>query len=118
MGILFICFGRYPAAWLAPDAHIAALTTTCLFYTGFIQSGFAAYAIFSGALRGAGDTLVVMTCSLVTVLGVRFAGVMIVGAYLHKGLGPIWIVLATELFLRGTLAYGRFLQGGWKRVKV
>jgi len=30
----------------------------------------------------------------------------------------IWIVLASELFLRGSIMYGRFLHGGWKHVTV
>ena len=117
-GVFFIFFGRYPASWLAPNAQIAELTTRCLFITGFIQSGFAAYVIFSGALRGAGDTLAVMIFSLVTVIGIRFVGVMIVGSWLHKGLTAIWIVLAGELFLRGLLAFARFRQGGWKHAEV
>jgi putative MATE family efflux protein len=117
-GLFFIFFGQYPASWLSPDPHIAALTTRCLFITGFIQSGFAAYIIFSGALRGAGDTFIVMICSLVSVIGVRFVGVMIVGAWLHLGLGAIWVVLAGELFLRGLLAVARFYHGGWKTIRV
>jgi putative MATE family efflux protein len=117
-GLIFIVLGRYPAAWLSPNPAIAALTTRCLFITGFIQSGFAAYMIFSGALRGAGDTLVVMLVSLVSVVGIRFAGVLVVGGSLHRGLAAIWLVLAGELFVRGVLAYARFWQGGWKHVKV
>lgn len=117
-GLFFIFFGRYPAALLSPDAHIAALTTRCLFITGFIQCGFAAYIIFSGALRGAGDTFVVMLVSLISVVALRFVGVMIVGAWLHKGLTAIWIVLAGELFIRGVLVSWRFWQGGWKHLKV
>ena len=117
-GIIFILFGHYPAAWLSPDPHIAEMTGKCLFVTGFCQSGFAAYMIFSGALRGAGDTLVVMIVSLVSVIGVRFLGVLMVGGYLRMSLAAIWVVLASELFLRGALAYGRFVQGGWKHVKV
>jgi putative MATE family efflux protein len=118
-GILFITVGHYPAAWLSPDnPQIAELTTRCLRITGCIQSGFAAYIIFSGALRGAGDTFVVMVISLATVIVLRFAGVLVVGAWLHQGLAAIWVVLATELFLRGLLALGRFQQGGWRRIRV
>jgi putative MATE family efflux protein len=117
-GIVFILLGRYPAAWLSPDPHIATMTAKCLFVTGFIQSGFAGYMIFSGALRGAGDTLVVMIVSLISVVGVRFLGVLIVGGYLRMSLSAIWVVLASELFLRGLLVYGRFGHGGWKHVKV
>jgi putative MATE family efflux protein len=118
-GILMMTLGRYPAAWLSPhDPHIIALTTQCLFITGFIQSGFAAALIFGGALRGAGDTFVVMILSLTTVIAIRFAGVMVVGLWLHLGLAAVWIVLASELFLRGTLIFARFQQGAWQHLKV
>jgi Na+-driven multidrug efflux pump len=118
-GILMITLGQYPARWLSPsDPHIVALTTRCLFITGFIQSGFAASLIFGGALRGAGDTLVVMCISLSTQICLRCTGVVIVGIWLKLGLAAVWIVLAGELFLRGLLTFGRFLQGGWKTIQV
>jgi Na+-driven multidrug efflux pump len=37
---------------------------------------------------------------------------------MHLGLDAVWIVLASELFVRGMLMFGRFVHGGWKRVKV
>jgi putative MATE family efflux protein len=118
-GILMITLSRYPVRWLSPDdPHIIDLATRCLRITGFIQCGFAANLIFGGALRGAGDTMAVMTLNLSTVIGIRFAGAIYVGLYLKMGLPAIWMVLATELFIRGTLVYLRFLQGGWKRLKI
>ncbi len=118
MGLLFIFFGRLFAGLLSNDPHIIELTTICLFITGLIQAGFAAYLVFGGALRGAGDTLPVMFLTLSTVFIVRFAGVMIVGLWLHLGLAAIWCVLAGELFLRGMVVFLRFQHGGWKRVQV
>ncbi len=118
-GILMITLGRYAVMWLSPaDPHIVDMATQCLRITGFIQCGFAASLVFGGALRGAGDTLAVMVLSLTTVIGIRFVGVIIVGLYLKLGLPAIWCVLASELFLRGAVIYGRFLQGGWKRLKI
>jgi putative MATE family efflux protein len=118
-GLLMITLGRFPARWLSPhDPHIIALTTHCLRITGFIQAGFAANLIFGFSLRGAGDTLVITLLNLSTILGVRFAGVLIVGLWLHLGLEAVWMVLAGELFLRGCITYGRFLQGAWKHIQV
>jgi putative MATE family efflux protein len=118
-GILMITLGYYPAKWLSPDdGHIVALTAKCLRITGFVQAGFAANLIFGGALRGAGDTLVVMGLNLATVIGLRFTGVMFVGLYLKLGLAAVWMVLAGELFVRGVLIFGRFLQGGWRDLAV
>ena len=118
-GLAMITLGRFPARWLSPDdAHIIALTTRCLLVTGFVQPFFAATLIFAGALRGAGDTLVVMVLNLLSVLGLRFTGVIVVGLWLHRGLVAIWVVLAAELAVRGTLSYLRFLQSGWQRLDV
>ena len=59
-----------------------------------------------------------MVLNLASVIFLRFAGVLIVGYVLKKGLEAIWIVLATELFIRGVITYARFLQGGWKHIEV
>lgn len=117
-GLAFILFGGAFARWMSNDPEIARLTARCLFYTGFIQAGFAAAIVFSGALRGAGDTLAVMIINLASTVFIRFAGVLVVGWYLRLGLGAIWIVLCIELFARGLFVYLRFLHGGWKHAKV
>jgi Na+-driven multidrug efflux pump len=118
-GVAFILFGKYFAHWMLPhQPEIAALTARCLFITGFIQSGFAASMIFSGALRGAGDTVVVMSINLFSTLVLRLAGAMIVVFYFKLGLAAVWVVLAGELFLRGVMAWIRFEQGGWKHLEV
>ncbi len=118
MGILFIFFGKYPAAVLAVDPDIRALTVQCLRITGFCQAGFAAAIIFGGALRGAGDTFSVMLLSLISIVLLRFGAVMYVGGYLHKPLPAIWAILATELFIRGSLILVRFLGGKWRHIEV
>lgn len=117
-GLLMITLGRFPAHWLSGNnPQVIYLTTRCLFITGFIQSGFAASLVFGGALRGAGDTFVVMLLNLASIVGVRFTGVLIVG-WLKLGLPAVWMVLCSELFLRGSLMYARFLQGKWKHIQV
>jgi multidrug resistance protein, MATE family len=118
MGLIFITMPTLAARLLSEDPRILELTAQCLFITGFCQIGFAANMIFGGALRGAGDTFAVMLLNLASVLTVRLIGVLIVGWWLDLGLVAIWIVLASELLLRGVLIYARFLHGGWKHVKV
>ncbi|MGB7157739.1 MAG: MATE family efflux transporter, partial [Tepidisphaeraceae bacterium] len=117
VGVLFIFFSYYPAAILADDPEVRALTAKCLMITGFCQAGFAAAIIFGGALRGAGDTFAVLLITMVSILTLRLGGVWLLG-YLKQPLPMIWILLATDLFVRGLLVYGRFLNGGWKRIKV
>jgi putative MATE family efflux protein len=117
-GAAFILFSRQLAGLISDDPRITDVTARCLFITGWIQTGFAASAVFSGALRGAGDTLAVMILNLCSVLGVRLIGVMIIGWYFRASLPVIWMVLSAELFVRGLLMYGRFLHGGWRTAKV
>jgi putative MATE family efflux protein len=117
-GMLFIFFGWLPARWMSDDPQIAGLTTRCLFITGIIQSGFAAAIIFGGALRGAGDTFMVMLINLSSILGLRLLGVLIVGLWLRLGLAAIWMVLAGELFVRGVLMFMRFWRGSWRTIEV
>jgi putative MATE family efflux protein len=117
VGVMFILFSQYPAAILADDPEVRALTAKCLMITGFCQSGFAAAIVFGGALRGAGDTLAVMLITMVSILTLRLGGVWLLG-YFHQPLPVIWMLLATDLFIRGGLVYWRFVHGGWKRIKV
>jgi putative MATE family efflux protein len=117
-GLIFIFFGGWLSSRMSADPHIAELTARCLFITGFIQSAFAAAAVFGGALRGAGDTVAVMLLNLTSMVLIRFAGLLVVGWYFRAGLPAIWVVLSVEIALRGMLMYARFLHGGWKHVQV
>ena len=117
-GVLFILCGRIFTGFMTSSPPIADLAARCLFITAFAQPGFAAAAIFSGALRGAGDTFSVMLINLATIIGLRLVGCVIVGWWLHLGLAAIWIVLAAELTIRGVAVYARFLHGGWREVRV
>ncbi len=118
-GMLFITMGQIPAGWLAAhDPPLTSLTARCLHIAGFIQFGFAASAIFGGALRGAGDTFSVMVLNLVSIIFVRFCGVWIAIHLMGGNLVTVWYVLCGELIVRGALVYARFAQGGWARIRV
>lgn len=117
-GILFILL-RHPLSYLlAEDPRIANLSATCLLITSFAQPAFAASLIYGGALRGAGDTFVVMIINLASIIGLRLTGVLIVTLVFGYGLAAVWIILASELTLRGLFVFARFLHGGWKKVEV
>ena len=118
-GVVFILFGRILAGWMLPkQPEIAALTARLLFLAGFGQIGFAGSMIFSGALRGAGDTLAVMRINLLSILGVRLVGVMIAVYVFGGGVVAVWGVLVMELMVRGVLAWGRFATGKWRHAEV
>ncbi|HZK82142.1 MAG TPA: MATE family efflux transporter, partial [Humisphaera sp.] len=116
--VCFILF-RHPLSHaLSADPKVADIAATCLLITAFCQPGFAASLVYGGALRGAGDTLVVMVINLASIIFLRLAGVLFVTLYLHRGLQAVWIVFCIELSLRGLFVFARFQQGGWRHVIV
>jgi putative MATE family efflux protein len=118
-GLVFIVLGRTLSDWMLPkEPEIAALTARLLFLAGFGQIGFAASMIFSGALRGAGDTLAVMKISLLSIIGFRLVGVLIAVYLLGGGVVAVWVVLVTELMIRGLFVWWRFAAGKWRHVEV
>jgi Na+-driven multidrug efflux pump len=117
-GVLFLLFGRQMAGLLTSDPPTVDLAGRCLFITAFAQIGFAASIVFGGALRGAGDTVAVMAINLASTIGLRLVAVLAVTLWLGYGLAAVWVVLSVELTVRGVLMYLRFLQGGWKHVRV
>jgi Na+-driven multidrug efflux pump len=59
-----------------------------------------------------------MIINLASILLVRLAGVLFVARWLHLGLPAIWLVLASELTIRGLLVWVRFRHGGWRHATV
>jgi len=117
-GVGFALFGVQLASIMTSDPAAVDLAARCLFITAFSQIGFAATLIFGGALRGAGDTLVVMLINIVSQLGLRLAGALVLVKVFHLGLAAVWVALAAELTIRGAAITARFVHGGWKHVKV
>jgi len=117
-GIMLVLFGHAFASVMSTDPNVVAMTTQCLFYAGFVQAGFAAAIIFGGSLRGAGDTLSVMMINMISLVGIRLVGVLVLTQVFHVTLSTIWILLCADLLLRGVAMFVRFRHGGWKSVKV
>lgn len=118
-GVAFIFFGRALADAMLPGQPVTAeLAAKCLRLAGFVQAGFAAAMIFSGALRGAGDTVPVMAINLLSICCVRLVGVLVAVFLFHRGVVAVWAVLCGELMIRGILMWRKFEQGRWKEVEV
>ena len=86
--------------------------------------------IFTGALRGAGDTRLPMLLSWIGFLAIRIPlayflmypqtdlGSLGTMPGLDLGLYGAWLAMFADLLMRGALFLFRFATGGWKRVKV
>ena len=118
LGVCFVLFGTTIASWLSDDPEVVRMTGQCVHITGFIQSGFAAAMIFGFALRGAGDVVKVMIANLASIFCIRFAGVLLAVWYFNLTLQAVWMVLCSELMIRGILMFLRFRFGRWDLLKV
>jgi Na+-driven multidrug efflux pump len=98
-------------AMLTPDETVRALGTTVLRIEAFAEPLYAASMVAAGALRGAGDTMVPSIFTLFSNWGARIPAMAFVAP--RFGLVGCWVVMASELCLRGTLFLVRLLRDRW-----
>ena len=112
-GILMYFLCPYVFAFLTPVKEVQELGVRVLRIELFAEPLFASSIVATGALRGAGDTLVPGILNLISMWGVRILlAVMLVGQY---GLPGIWTAMCIELNVRGILFLIRLARGNWLR---
>jgi Na+-driven multidrug efflux pump len=138
-GVAFIFAGQQIVGVFSQQPTHLELSPKLLFICGITQIPFAIAICIRGAMRGAGDTRVVMILTLVATYLVRLplawlaSGVEIeaFGMTLHNpdplrtvfglDLHPLvamWLALCAEHVVRCLFFLARFIQGGWKHAKV
>lgn len=137
-GLCFIFFGSRITGLLTQLPVHLELVPQLLIVCGLVQVPFAMSIIYRSALRGAGDTNVVMWITWISTYAIRlplawlFCGVEIPlpgGAVIPNpaplqswwGIHPLvgfWIGLCAELILRAILFTGYFLSDRWTTAKV
>ena len=102
-----------PAAFAAVADMGRVLLMIVVGYLFFDGVSFIVYA----ALKGAGDTVFVMTSRLGLVLAVMI-GPLILGAWLELGLHYFWAVSCTFLIVLSLVGWRRYKQGKWRDMLV
>jgi putative MATE family efflux protein len=118
LGVALFFFPENFIRLFTRDSEIVANASTCLKLVAVAQPFLAASMVFSGGLRGAGDTRYVMINTLIGVWGIRLLGTYILIDFFNMGLLGAWIGMITDLFVRGTLNALRFRSGKWKYIKI
>ena len=100
-------------ALLTPDPEIRQLGVHVLRIEAFAEPLFAASIVVSGALRGAGDTLIPSIMNFVSIWFVRLT----LAAYLSVsfGLTGVWIAMCIELCFRGVIFLFRLRGERWMK---
>ncbi len=110
-GLLMYFTCPYIFLFLTPVKEVQLLCIQILRIELLCEPLFAASLVISGALRGAGDTLVPCIMALASVWGVRLTlSLLLVGPF---GLIGIWIAMCIELCVRGILFLVRLLREKW-----
>jgi Na+-driven multidrug efflux pump len=83
-----------------------------------IQPMMAASFVFSGGLRGAGDTRATLAITIFSVWGLRVIITYLLGQWFGLALIGAWIAIAADFAFRGFMFWRRFRSGKWQSIRV
>ncbi|QOJ18440.1 MAG: MATE family efflux transporter [Phycisphaeraceae bacterium] len=118
LGFVYMFAGEFLTAIVSTAPVHLENVPPVLFICGLVQVFFAGVLVIRQGLRGAGDSTWAFIITSVSCYGVRLPAAYILGVTYDLGLPGVWIALCGELIVRSLLFGGRFLHGGWARIRV
>lgn len=111
MGAVMYIFAPEMIGVMTPDEQVRLLGSQSLRIEAFAEPMFAAAIVTYNVCLGAGDTLIPATMNLASMWLVRLT----LAAHLAPvyGLRGVWMAMAVELTLRGTIFLIRLFSGKW-----
>jgi MATE family multidrug resistance protein len=118
-GIIFVIARRQLIGLFTSDSRIIEIGATYLIIAAIYEISDALYIIYSGALRGAGDTFVPTIavaglCWTITVGG----GYCVARFYPQTGPAGPWIVACAYGWIIGFYMFFRFSRGKWRAIHL
>jgi putative MATE family efflux protein len=116
-GVLLFTFAESLMRVFVPDDEaVIAYGVTVIHISAFVQPIMAASFVFSGSLRGAGDT---RTTLLITVGSIWFTRVPLAYALSRVfDLSGAWLAIASDFGMRAFFFWLRFRSGKWQKIKI
>ena len=115
VAITFINLLRAPIFDLfSVDAKVLALAGSVLWVAQIHEPARNFNTIIIPALKGAGDVRFPVYVGIVSMWGVGVFGAWVLGVWLGLGLVGVWIALASDEWLRGTVMLLRWRSGAWQ----
>ena len=115
---IFLLMGRTIFSWFSADEQIlayGAMIMAILTVVVFLQIS---QVVYSGCLRGAGDTRYTAFVSLVSVAIIRPLSGYLLCYPLGLGLFGAWLGLAFDQFMRFVMTAVRFAHGHWTTIRI
>ncbi|NLA77672.1 MAG: MATE family efflux transporter [Clostridiales bacterium] len=116
--VLFSGFGRQLMSLFTDEPPIIATGVKILVIVAFSSLAQVSQVIFSGCLRGAGDTKYVAATSLVSIALVRPVITYLLCYTAGWGVIGAWASLLVDQYMRMGFSFSRFEKGKWKRIKI
>lgn len=113
MGVLMYCEAPWLISLMTPDLEVQQLVVQALRIEAFAEPLFAASIICYGVFVGAGDTLIPCCMNLGSIWLVRITLAVLFTHFMGMGLNGVWLAMAIELSVRGTIFLVRLYQKNW-----
>jgi putative MATE family efflux protein len=118
VGVLAYVFAQPILRIFTSDGEVIAQGVHAVRGCAIMQLPLSLYFVFSGALRGAGDTRYVFLAQSAPIWLVRMTLAPYLGLTQGLGLGGIWAAMVLDVFCRAGLLIARFRGGAWQHVEV
>ena len=115
---IFLIFPAQMATIFKPEPSVLSLAVVCVMIAALEQPALAIYMVYSGGLRGAGDTISPMIITIVGTLCFHVPISYLFGITLGWGLTGVWFGSALDWICRAIAIYILYRRGRWKRVRV
>jgi len=116
--VLFFTCGRFLMGWFTEDAAIIQEGIRILYVVAFVSLAQVSQVIFTGSLRGAGDTRYNAIVSFFSIDLIRPMLAYVLCHVFSVGVIGAWFALALDQYLRFVLVTVHFYHGKWMKIKL
>jgi putative MATE family efflux protein len=118
LGVLFFFFPKPLVSIFTNDPAIIEVAARCLRVTAFAQPILALHGVYSGALRGAGDTRSPMLITGVTSWGCRLTLTYLAIFFFELPIEWVWGVMNLDWTLKLLWTLAVYRRGRWQEARV
>ncbi len=118
LGVFLFLFDTALIRLFSTDPKVIQLGAMTVRVAALIQPLLAASFVFSGSLRGAGDTRTTLFITMCSVWGLRLVTTYLLGVQLGLGLLGAWLAIGVDFGFRALMFWQRFRSGRWQMIKV
>jgi len=118
MGVLFFTFRHTLIAWFRPEPEIVRLGSKALILAAIFQAFDAMCIIFSGALKGAGDTRFPAMMSILYGWLVFLPASLLMTRVIPWGIAGAWGGATLFIIVLGVTLFFRWHRGAWEKIDI